>query len=298
MDQVNQNIRKKNRYLVFGICIFFVLLLILFICLPRRTLHTQQPREGFDARPEPKIVYFIISHQKNKHGYAKFKNKPDTFIVVGNLKQEAPYLLEDGILTVRANDLYFGLPEKIIMMHEAFLNMPELSSYTHLYKIDDDCDIYEPRKEFFDFVRNVDYAGSNISKFLRGSDNHMIQAGKIGTEYHFKYSHQDPDNYWAKNPYLGNYVNYVNGPNYILSRPLINKINKIWNHTNIDLLRTTEIFEDLMIGKVCFLLGYPPSLFSKKIIFVIDEIYRAHHKRAEKAAASMANKTAMQFTMN
>ena len=76
--------------------IFFVLLLILFICLPRRPLQTQQPREGFDARPEPNIGFFIISHKKNKHIYAKFKDKPDTFIVIGDLKQEAPYLLEDG----------------------------------------------------------------------------------------------------------------------------------------------------------------------------------------------------------
>ena len=62
----------------------------------------------------------------------------------------------------------------------------------------------------------------------------------------------------------------------------IQKINGIWNSKNIDLLRTTEVFEDLMIGKVAFLLGVPPVLIPKDIIYVVDEVYRARYKKPRK----------------
>ena len=51
--------------------------------------------------------------------------------------------------------------------------------------------------------------------------------------------------------YNGHYVPLLRGSNYTLSRTLINKINRIWNYDNLDLLGKTEVFEDLTIGKVC-----------------------------------------------
>lgn len=282
MDQ--QKSKTFGILLLVSTIILFITVSVLLLCMRNKQQNTHPPRENFDNnRPVPKICHCIISHMGNKKVHDEFKHRKDTWIVVGDENQKQPYRIEDGMLILRVNDKYFGLPEKVIMMQEAFLNMPELKKYTHLYKIDDDCDIYDPiPQSFLNFVRNQDYAGSNVKNLLRQTDNHRLQASAENQRYHFKYSYQDPANYWATHPYEGNYVNYTSGGNYILSRQFIQKINGIWNSKNIDLLRTTEVFEDLMIGKVAFLLGVPPVLIPKDIIYVVDEVYRARYKTGRK----------------
>ena len=63
----------------------------------------------------------------------------------------------------------------------------------------------------------------------------------------------------------------MRGSNYILSRNLTQNINKIWGSHNIELLRITEVFEDLMIGKVCFLLNIFPEIIPEEYRIIVDE---------------------------
>ena len=88
---------------------------------------------------------------------------------------------------------------------------------------------------------------------------------------HQKYAYQDPNNYWATNSYVGDGVNYLRGSNYVLRRDLCKNINKKWNSSSLDLLLTTEVAEDVTIGKVCSLLNVTPSKLPDSAIFVIDE---------------------------
>ena len=213
-----------------------------------------------------KICFLIISCFKYKHKLDRFKNMKDTFIIIGLPNMREKYKLVGNIIYVRANDLYFGLPEKIIMAIEAFNNMTELSKYCFFYKIDDDCQILnKDHTGLINFVQNRDYSGVKINNNL---------AREISDEArndHKKYAYQAPYSYWAKNKYIGNYVNYLRGSNYILSRNLTRNINKIWGSHNLELLRKTEVFEDLMIGKVCFLLNIYPEIIPEEYRIVIDE---------------------------
>ena len=245
-------------------------IVIIIICIVAYLIITQS--RCINKKPErvlcskSKICFLIISCLKYKHKLDRFKNMKDTFIIIGLPKMSEKYKLVGNIIYVRANDLYFGLPEKIIMAIEAFNNMSELSKYCYFYKIDDDCQILnKDHTELINFVQKRDYCGVKVNKNL---DREISDEARND---HKKYAYQAPYSYWAKNKYIGNYVNYLRGSNYILSRNLTCKINKIWGSHNIELLQKTEVFEDLMIGKICFLLNIFPEIIPTEYRIVIDE---------------------------
>lgn len=211
---------------------------------------------------EELVCYFIISCKKNEHLHSNFTNKNE-FIIVGDENIDEKYKLINNKLILKVNDGYLGLPQKVILAYEAFINLKEFDQYTHVYKIDDDCKIFKKMsKEFYDFINKNDYSGALC--------NYVIypNSGKRG--WHLKYKHDDKE-YWANRPYDGHYVPWLRGSNYTLSKPLINKINKIWHYDNLDLLGNTEVFEDLAIGKVCFFLNVKLAVFPKDLKPVKDE---------------------------
>ena len=262
----------------------------IMILLPKQGAKIQ--RESFSQQSSQyssTICHFIISCEKLKKNHQKYANSPDTFVVIGDLNLDDKYKIKKigdiVYLYVRANDLYFGLPEKVIMTIEAFINVPEFAKYTHFYKIDDDCDIDFSKKtlQFQEFINKTPYAGVLINRKI---------GVKLNSQYHKKYAKQDPKNKWATDAYIGNGVNYLRGSNYTLNRQLVNDINTIWNSNNIDLLRNKEVFEDLMIGKVCFMLNYTPEIIPKNIRYIIDEF---DNKEVSAAKIKDAHKKAVQL---
>jgi len=215
---------------------------------------------------------FIMSCEKNKSLHQKYKDKPHTFVVIGDpdMKKKYKIIKRKGIqyLYVRAGDLYFDLPAKVMMAIEAFTRMPELKQYTHFYKIDDDCEIdYAAVKNgypigFLDCISENPWVGIRIFK---------DHCKNINSTRHQKYAYQDPQNYWATHAYQGNGVNYIGGSNYIIQRSLANKINSIWNSDNVKQLLTIEVAEDIAMGQVCSLLNVRPVILPKNDRFVIDE---------------------------
>jgi hypothetical protein len=237
--------------------------------------HENFNTNGFIPRANRSSIpaLMIISCKKNqKTHHNKFASKPDTFVVIGDPNMTKLYQIkfENNVkyLYVKCKDIYFSLPAKIIMAIEAFNNMPEFSQYTHFYKIDDDCKIdwnvvksgYTP--EFLSHISKNPYSG-----FLT-----FDHTGKISNcKRHTKYAHQEPNNYWATNEYKGNGVKFLRGSHYCLARHLIKDINKIWNSQNIELLGRTEVGEDVMMGKICFMLNHRPSIIPLQFLFVVDE---------------------------
>jgi hypothetical protein len=51
----------------------------------------------------------------------------------------------------------------------------------------------------------------------------------------------------------------------------VTKINQIWHSGNLDLLGKTEVFEDLAVAKVCFLLNVKPRIIPLHLRVVFDE---------------------------
>ena len=105
-----------------------------------------------------KILFVITSCKPNLHLKKFYENKLENFVfLVGDLELKEKYVLENNILYVKANDKYLGLPEKIIMSHEAFLNMECFNKFTHLYKIDDvDYLTYQSTELNYNFLRFID----------------------------------------------------------------------------------------------------------------------------------------------
>lgn len=208
------------------------------------------------------VCYFIISCKKNEHLHGNFTNKNE-FIIVGDESIDEKYILTENKLTLKVNDGYLGLPQKVILAYEAFIKMKEFDQYTHVYKIDDDCKIFKKiNKEFYDFINKHPYSGA-VCNYIT-----YPRSGK--RKWHLKYKHDEKE-YWANKEYNGHYVPWLRGSNYTLSRSLINKINRIWHYDNLDLLGETEVFEDLSIGKVCFFLNICYAVFPKGLKPVKDE---------------------------
>lgn len=201
------------------------------------------------------ICFFIISCKKNEALYKRFIDVKHQYIILGSPHMNEKYRLEGNILYVKASDTYCGLPEKIIMALEAFISLNHFKAYSYLFKFDDDVQIYKQiNDELYNFIKNNPYCGYHLINKFEGS-----------RDWHLKYQHSNSE-YWKDKKYDGFYVPWHNGDHgYALSKTLINKINKIWHSSNLELLRITEIFEDLMIAKVCYLLGVPPALIPEQL---------------------------------
>jgi len=272
---INKRVMNKL-LLVFGLVAACLSITALVLVITKNMKHVPSSISNPDDKKElfkiAKPGLFIISCEKNKSLHQKYKDKPNTFVVIGDpdMKKKYKIIKRKGIqyLYVQCDDKYFALPAKVMMAIEAFTRMPELNKYTNFYKIDDDCDIdYDAVKKgypygFLTFISKNPWAGVLIFK------NHGKRFNSI---YHQKYAYQDPQNYWATHSYQGNGVNYLRGSNYIIQRSLANKINSVWHSDNMTELLTIEVCEDVAMGQVCSSFDAVPTLLPKNSRFVIDE---------------------------
>ena len=153
------------------------------------------------------------------------------------------YELNDNILYMNCNDLYDGLPEKIIYCINYILNNKEFNKYTHILKIDDhDNKISKETiniiKKYKNILNNYDYIGQKINKGTNGI-----------RKWHFK--KLSDKSRWYRKAYKGQFVDWIDGGcSYILNKRSMYYINSIYNLKNLEDLRNEEIYEDLMIAKV------------------------------------------------
>ena len=165
---------------------------------------------------------------------------------------EEQFKLENNILYLNCNDLYDGLPEKIICCIDAILKLDKFKDITHMLKIDDHdnkiskltIDILN--NKFLHILNKYDYVGQKINK-----------GGNGVRKWHFKkLSHHSK---WYRKPYEGEFVDWLDGGcSYILSRKSMDYINNIYNIKNLNKLRKNEIFEDLMVAKILKKYGIIP----------------------------------------
>jgi hypothetical protein len=184
------------------------------------------------------VLYIFITHQKNINiCYDRIVNMmKNDFIVVqgGFIKDE--YDEDKKILKLNCNDLYVGLPEKVMKTFHYLISDDRFSKYTHFCKLDDDMIVTKRFENLTD-----DYLG-NVS-YQEGSRNWHI--GRCG-------------NFWDKVPYLGKFVPWcMGGFGYIVSRQALQKVLPNFNYSD-------HIYEDLYLAIILNSSGVFPKMINTK----------------------------------
>jgi hypothetical protein len=160
----------------------------------------------------------------------------EDFIVAqgGFIKDE--YDEDKKILKLNCNDLYVGLPEKVMKTFHYLISDDRFSKYTHFCKLDDDMIVTKRFENLTD-----DYLG-NVS-YQEGNRNWHI--GRCG-------------NFWDKIPYLGKFVPWcMGGFGYIVSRKSLQKVLPNFNYLD-------HIYEDLYMGIILNSSGILPKMINTK----------------------------------
>lgn len=84
------------------------------------------------------ILVTVLSCKKNSHLWEELKNRTENLIIfTGSYDKKTYHDKHAKMLYLRCNDNYEGLPEKMVLMIEQILTLPEFKDVTHILKIDD-----------------------------------------------------------------------------------------------------------------------------------------------------------------
>jgi len=207
-----------------------------------------------------RILVTILSCKKNEDLWEGLRAKMDKDMLIFIGGAEVSYFDEaTKILHLKCNDLYDGLPDKIICMIHHVLNLECFADVTHIIKIDD-CDTIWDKSHIenlysIDELNTHDYIGQHAY-----GENYSY----ISRIYHYSKVHNK--SYWYERPYRGTIVKYCGGGHtYILSRNAMTLINNTYNLRNMASLYKLEIYEDLMIGKILNKHGIIPKIINYNI---------------------------------
>jgi len=189
------------------------------------------------------ILVIILSCIKNYKLWENLKKKTDHLLIIsGSHKNVNFFDYENKELFFNCNDLYDGLSEKIIYMIEFILNNEKFKNVTHIIKIDDHDTFFtnENIQNLYNLkeLDENDYIGQTI--WNRPDCESTYHFNKVPVNSHF----------YNKKVFVPS-VSWLDGGNtYILSRKAMELVNKKYNSRNIDIVKKTELFEDIMIGRI------------------------------------------------
>lgn len=178
-------------------------------------------------------LYIFITHQKNINNcYDKISSMMvNDFVVVQGGFTKDEYDDETNILKLNCNDLYVGLPEKVMKTFHFLISDDRFKKYTHFCKLDDDMKVIKRFESLSD-----DYLGV----VHRGDGNRTWHVGRCG-------------NFWDKIPYLGVFVPWcMGGFGYVVSRNALEK--SLPNFSYLD-----HIYEDVYLAIVLKKSGFEPK---------------------------------------
>ena len=183
--------------------------------------------------------------------------KNDNIIIFCGGSETTHFDQSAKVLYLNCNDFYEGLPEKIILMIEQVLSLETFKDVTHLLKIDDhDIDYIRDsscidRLNGRDELWKHDYIGQTLRE-VPGSGYGGCHFGKVTKGC-----------YWDSKFYTGPFTSWLDGGHtYILTRTALQIINTKYNSNNISLIRTSEIYEDVMVAVILAEYGIKPFVLS------------------------------------
>lgn len=211
-----------------------------------------------------KILVCILSCNKHKHLWPSIKSKSiDDLIIFTGGSDKTYFDEETGVLHLKCDDGYGGLPEKMVLMMEYVLYSIRYENTTHILKIDDHDNTFTKENitniYHLEELKKYHYIGQKLN-------NITVYPGRSysGNKWHI--GKVDKDNYWYNKEYKGGYLPWLDGGcSYILSIDAIKCITSWYNSSNINELREREIFEDTMMGKIL----YHHDIFPKEVNYGI-----------------------------
>ena len=188
------------------------------------------------------ILYVFLTHQKNINNcYQRIKDMMiDDFVIVNGGFIRDSYNEESKVLNLNCNDLYVGLPEKVMKAFHFLISDSRFDKYTHFVKLDDDMRI----------VKKISYIdGDYLGNVHYEDGNRKWHIGRTGT-------------FWDKIPYLGDFKPWcMGGFGYIVSRSSLEKICPNFNYLD-------HIYEDVYIGILMNKIGVTPKKINTREYFV------------------------------
>lgn len=211
-----------------------------------------------------KILVTVLSCNKHEHLWSKITSKGiDNLIIFVGDSSTNVYDPLTRVLRLKCNDKYEGLPEKMILMMEYVIQSNIFSDITHIIKIDDHDNVFtkENIKNLYNIkeLKKYHYVGQKLNnksvypwEWHNGNNWHI---GKVSEKC-----------FWYEKYYSGGYLPWLDGGcSYVLSKEAMQCITSWYNSSNLEELRQSEIFEDVMIGKIL----YHHDIFPKQVNYNI-----------------------------
>jgi len=191
-----------------------------------------------------RILVVVLSCQKYSNLWPEILNRGirDIVILCGGNEKES--YMENKIIYLKCNDLYDGLPEKMVCAIDFILKQPEFSSVTHILKADDHDTKFN--KEHIDnleqrhsnILNTHDYIGQQIWDY----GNYLHHIGRVPL-YSFWNNRKLED---SSRPFCSG------NATYILSKKAMMCVNNNFNINNLDFLRKTYVLEDTMMANILY----------------------------------------------
>jgi len=206
------------------------------------------------------ILVTVMSCKKHSHLWNEIKSRTENLIIfTGSYNISSTYYdKNEKILYLKCNDNYEGLPEKMILMIEQILTLPDFKNITHILKIDDHDTMFTDEN-----IKNL-YNLNELYLYNYIGQKKEYRSPNTWSDYHFgKISEKS---HWNNKKGNVSDVTWLDGGcSYILSRKAMKIINKFYNSSNLKTLRQNEIFEDVMIGRLLAMRNCNPRVVNFNI---------------------------------
>jgi len=195
------------------------------------------------------ILPIIVSCKKNEKYWNSILDKnPQAILFYGDPSLHENYNYDEirRILILKCNDFYEGLPEKMIALISAILELKCFQHVKYIVKIDD--------HDIINKILNLDYIQHRLNikphdSYIGNRIIHYDKFKKVTRRWHF--GKCSKGSYWEKKLYNGVYTTWADGgQGYILRRDAMEKIATIYNFSNINNVGKYHIYEDLMIALI------------------------------------------------
>lgn len=197
-----------------------------------------------------KVLPVILSCLKNKHLWQNLLTKHQYSIIFCGAKINREYILHGRILYLNCDDNYEGLPEKIICMINAILQIKRFSHITHIIKIDDHDTNMSNLKQNLNSMRPI----INANDYLGQSINYQqLKYGEFKGVVDWHFNKCSKKSHWYNKLYTGIYTPWADGGcGYILSVNAMRLINSKYGPKDKEIVSKNHIFEDLMIALILY----------------------------------------------